>query len=331
MMELAQIAAKQTSGGQYSVNHRALKLPRTRPSTTFYTVYARAIDPKTQGDGASRVGFALEENATEWYTRGVRWKFEPDEIEYGLFICFVLVDGIEELELPKRPDGPPFWFSTTWTPSSRTLANQMCCTPLVPNTKTRYHFRAKLTSGEYVDPIIIVNPINSIGDADKDDVDDDEHDRLSLATVHDTRTGSAGRERVLSIPPADLLLPLPEGGAFTVDVKISNDGPVFSLPPSPPNPQFLGGVTWTASKTFPGVTLTFQFPTVEITRLLSTSHGLTFSQPIIVGHRTLQTCHLTATSAPVQYSFDVMTPSGTTVRGIYDPIIIVNPINSLDD
>jgi hypothetical protein len=323
MTELAQIAPEQTPEAQHSIVHDYLKLSRTMPFTTYYTVYARAVDPDT--DGISRVAFALEQNATEWHTRGVKWKFRPDEVEYGLFLCFVLVEGIEELALPKQPVASPFWFSTTWIPSSTPLVNQMCCTPLVPDKKTRYHFRAKLTSGSYVDPKIIVSPINNTGEDDDED-DADDRDRLSL-TALDGGRASTGRSAL-----EDLLVPLPVGGAFTVNVKISNDGPLFSVPPSPTNPnppQLPGGVTWTASKGFPGVSLTFQFPTVQIFKLESTTAGLTFSQGVIVGSNTQQSCQLTATAVSVTYCFDVVTPSGQIVRGVFDPKIIINPINNL--
>jgi hypothetical protein len=319
MTELAHIA---TPAQDAALIHRYLKLPR-QGNRTVYTVYAKAIDPSTQPDGKPRVAFAREPNATEWFTRGIKWKFAPDEVEYGLFLNFVLLEGIEELELTDRPT-PPYWFSSTWAPEPGSSLHQLCCTPLIAGHKARYHFRARLSGGVKVDPVIVVNPINTTGDGD-DDEDDDagEYMRVPLAAL------DGGRATVGRVTDDNYLV-LTDGNAFTVNVKISNNGPVFSLAGQVNPPEFPGGVSWFPTKSFGSVTLTFTYVTTVITSLTPITTGLTFSQ---AGTGTQHTNLLTAPSPPNpanNYHFDVNTPTGV-IRGSFDPVIVVNPINTQGD
>jgi hypothetical protein len=317
MTELVHIAIPQFVPAPNTFVDRFLQLPDA-PDQTIYTVYARA---NPDGTGPRRVGFALTEHATEWCTRGVRWRFHDDQSEYSLFLRFVLLDGIEELVYPLRTALRHPWLSARVPPTPDGPAVQLGCAPPVKQQTTRYHFRARLARGEYVDPIIIVTPINGTGDGD-----DDAARGPGLAALDDGAPGA------LVDPPVELVLPLGEGDAFTVDVKISTDGPMFSLPPTPIDPdpdQVPGGVQWSASKQFPAATLTFQFPIDEISRLQSKSPGLIFSLVAIRNGQGFQTCLLTAPTEPVTetFHFDVFTAGGTVAHGVYDPIIIVTPIN----
>jgi hypothetical protein len=70
--------------------------------------------------------------------------------------------------------------------------------------------------------------------------------------------------------------------------------------------------------------------TTVITSLTPITTGLTFTAP---GTGTQQTNVLTAPSPPnpaKNYEFNVNTPSGV-IRGSFDPVIVVNPINTTGD
>ena len=312
MTELAHIATRQYHGAEDTIIDRYLELPEGEPYRTAYTVYARATEPSTEGDNP-RVCFALERDATEWYTRGVRWGFREDEADYGLFLGFVLLDGIAELAPPRHPGASPMWFSTLLAPGS--AVDQLCCAPPRPGERTRYHFRARLSRGGYVDPVIVVHPINTMGDED----DHAEPVRLSLAAP---RADHAHRSVVRAATDPNL----PLGGSFTVNVTLLNGKPVFSLPPTLNNmspPQFSGGVEWGPSMGIPGVTITFQYQSTQILSLSSTQ--FTFSGQTTSGTTVVQSCSFVASSAPQSPSFTVNLATGEH----YDPVIVIHPINTI--
>lgn len=319
MPELSHIAIPQFAPVQDTFVDRILQLPHA-PDRTVYTVYAKAT---SAAPGSRRVGFALSEYATEWFTRGIRWRFDEDQSEYSLFVRFVLLDGIERLEYPVTPGVPSPWFALPEPATKDEPVTQLCCAPPLAHQTTRYHFRARLAGGGDIDPIIVVTPINGKGDGDGDGDGDGEHAEMSAPCGATTETA-----RVEA--PIDELLLLGEGAAFTIEVKISNDGPMFSLPPSPIDPDppdFPGGVQWGASKAAPAATLTFQFPLDEILKLQSASPGLSFSLVAIHNGIGTQTCHLSAPAQTQTFDFDVLTPGGDVIEGVYDPIIVVTPIN----
>jgi hypothetical protein len=122
------------------------------------TVYVKRLLVE---NGNSKAGFALEPTSQTWNIDGICWEFKSDDIPYGMFINFVLLEGV--LELLKMPllGAPDFWFSEDWIPSFGGLKNQLSCCPIVAKTTTTYTFRVLLPDGPY-DPKIIVTPFPGI-------------------------------------------------------------------------------------------------------------------------------------------------------------------------
>ncbi len=120
------------------------------------TVYVKDLT----SNGQPKAGFALDPGATIWKTGGVKWKFCSDDVKYGLFIKFILGEGVLELSNKEPVQGAPvFWFSETWIPDLGEAHKQLSCAPLFLNTTTTYEFVAKLQSGQSYDPRIVVTPL----------------------------------------------------------------------------------------------------------------------------------------------------------------------------
>jgi hypothetical protein len=123
------------------------------------TVYVKDLTVDADNPTA---GFALEETATEWHTAGVSWEFHPEDVQYGLFINFVLLGPVEKLQLPPPlPGAATFWFSEEWTLRPSEQKNQWSCAPLVARKQTTYNFLVKLPSGSH-DPKIVVKPFPGV-------------------------------------------------------------------------------------------------------------------------------------------------------------------------
>ena len=159
MTDLAQTSNDKT--GLQAADDELLMLP-SEGGAIPRTVYVKAIT----GDLIKRAGFALQnpsasKTSATLVTAGVEWEFEPDDVQYGCFINFVLVDGIDELKLPDPlpPSDPVFWFSETYSPIAGQALNQLSCTPIVAKQTTTYHFRAMFTGGGSIDPKIVITPI----------------------------------------------------------------------------------------------------------------------------------------------------------------------------
>jgi hypothetical protein len=155
MIDLVATATTKNPKSVDSETDDCLVLPR---GATPKTVYVKPV--------AQVAGFALEAAAPVWHTKGVSWEFSADETEYGLFITFVLLPGIVELELSDLVGAPPFWFSEKWVPLLGAHANELCCAPVVAKATTTYSFIVKLASGVRHDPKIVVTPFPGDGDGD---------------------------------------------------------------------------------------------------------------------------------------------------------------------
>jgi hypothetical protein len=159
MTDLANLATeKSTPALVEQIFDGQLMLPNKTP-TTVYTVFAKMVQLAT---GAWTPAFSLGGASTDWYTGGVEWAFHADQAEYGLFVTFVLLSGIEELEV--SPNSPPFWFSSSFTPGGLTLPAQSSCMPALASTVLTYHFRIVPTfQAAPFDPVIVVTPISGDG------------------------------------------------------------------------------------------------------------------------------------------------------------------------
>jgi hypothetical protein len=152
MTDLARRAAIETTTTPYAVEISPLLLPLPRGSAAK-TVYVKTFQTST----GKVAGFALQETSPAWLFGGMTWAYDPSDLQYGLFITFVLGDGIEELQCKELP---LFWFSDPSSSDDSIQRTQASCAPVAAVAGMEYHFTVTFTDQTKFDPKIVITVIS---------------------------------------------------------------------------------------------------------------------------------------------------------------------------